>query len=523
MSFSHPSHKRLLPGQQVSTSGEVLAYAASAHPDKTGIICGERSWSFKELNAAANQFANGVLERFAGSPGPVGIMARNSAEYVIAHFGTARTGRATANFPTRCTRADLIRTINLTRPVLLILDAESRAMVEEARDQLEAPPVQLGLEEFAAFLDEQPATPPDLEVDPDGPGSIIFTGGTTGAPKAVLSSHRARAISSMAAVEDFRIDASETAGYSVPLTHTAGLFSWFQPAILAGCTGVIIAKWDTISFMELAERHGISVIFAVPAQLAGLLNRPEFDPGRLKSLKRIVFGGAPIARHMIEKAEALMPWMECHRAYGSSETGHLAVQIKTDRHAAYDGYNQPGGRLEIEIFKSPGTLAAIGEVGEVATRGEHLMSGYMQNPEAQAAFFKSDETQGDWGWMGDLALRHEGYFTLVGRSKHMILSGGMNIYPAELEEILGAHMDVADCAVVGLDDETWGERPVAAIVAAEGAAPDVEALLVHVAAGVSDYKKLRDIFVVAEIPRTAGGKVQVDAVRDICAGLAGGG
>ncbi|MDP6172783.1 MAG: AMP-binding protein, partial [Rhodospirillales bacterium] len=142
MSFSHPSHKRLLPGQQVSTSGEVLAYAASAHPDKTGIICGERSWSFKELNAAANQFANGVLERFAGSPGPVGIMARNSAEYVIAHFGTARTGRATANFSTRCTRADLIRTINLTRPVLLILDAESRAMVEEARDQLEAPPVQ---------------------------------------------------------------------------------------------------------------------------------------------------------------------------------------------------------------------------------------------------------------------------------------------------------------------------------------------------------------------------------------------
>ena len=368
---------------------------------------------------------------------------------------------------------------------------------------------------FWDFIQGQPEASPGIAIDPEQHGSIIFTGGTTGRPKAVLSSQRARAISAMAAVEDFRIEPDTIAGHPVPFTHTAGLFSWFQPSVLAGCTCVIVPKWDPELFMELCETHGINVIFAVPAQLVTLLDHPEFEPERLRSLQMIAFGGAPLARSLIERAEDAMPWLECARAYGSTETGHLAAQRKADRVAVYDGFNQPGGRLEIEIFKEPGVVAEVGETGEVATRGGHLLTEYLNDEAANKEFFKTDITDGDWGWMGDLAIKHEGYFNLVGRSKHMILSGGLNIYPAELEDILIGHPEVADCAVFGIDDATWGEIPAAAIVTS-GNGIDEDAVMDFVAQGVARYKRLRKVFVVDEIARTAAGKARIDQIKEQC-------
>ena len=498
----------------------MLAYPANRWPDRIGIIDGDGRWTFAEIDRLANRFANALIDRLEVEPGPVGIMNANSIEFVIAHFGTSRSGRYSVNFPTRCTVDELAHAIGLAAPAVMVVDDGAAVLVSQAIQGMEKIPLVLPTqgatgEDFWSFIEAGSERDPGVPIDPEGPGAVIFTGGTTGRPKAVLSSQRARAISAMAAVEDFRIKGESIAGYSVPFTHTAGMFSWFQPAVLAGCTGVVIPKWDPAEFMQLTETHGINVIFAVPTQLATLLDHPEFKPEKLRSLQMIAFGGAPLARSLIERAEQQMPWLECARAYGSTETGHLAAQRRDDRDAVYDGFNNPGGRLEIEIFKEPGVVAGLGETGEVATRGAHLMTRYLDEDEAYADFFKSAETNGDWGWMGDLAVKHEGYFSIVGRSKHMILSGGLNIYPAELEEILIRHPAILDCVVFGIEDDTWGELPAAAVVS-DGSDTSEEQLLEFAAQGVARYKRLRRLFFISEIPRTAAGKARIESVREEC-------
>ena len=523
MHFSHPGYLPLQSDQEISTTGEILACAARRFRDKIGLIDGPGRWTFGELDALANQFANALVNTLAADDGPVGIMGKNSVEYAITHFGTARTGLHTINFPTRCTEDELLHVIDLTRPAALITNPEYDEIVNAACKRCGISPLRLSMgaersdagADFWQFLLDASDALPDIPVDPDASGSVIFTGGTTGMPKAVLASQRARAVSAMAAIEDFRMETTQVAGFSVPFTHTAGLFSWFQPAVLAGCTGVLIPKWDPESFMELTGQHGINVIFAVPAQLAKLLAHPAFDPERLRSLKRVVFGGAPLSPALIQRAEDAMPWMECARAYGSTETGHLAAQIKSDREVVFDGYNQPGGRLQIEIFKEAGVVAEIGETGELATRGPHLMTGYLDDETAQEEFFKTDTTDGQWGWMGDLAIRHDGYFTLVGRRKHMILSGGLNIFPAELEELLSSHPQIADCVVFGTEDSVWGELPAAAVVANAGNI-DEQGIMDFVAERVARHKRIRKIYVLDKIPRTVAGKAQIHLVKELC-------
>lgn len=525
MDLSHSSHKRLAPGQHVATSGEILRYAATTFGDKIGIVDGERQWTFAEVDGLANRFANAVESELAGTDGRVGIMARNSAEYVFAHFGIARTGRTGINFPTRSTIDELIRAAALTKPTILVVDGSTTVIASEAMRALAVPSKLVcidrvdtpGMMSFRDFVRDRPATAPSVTVDPDGPGSIVFTGGTTGRPKAALSTQRARAISAMAAVEDFRIDGDVVAGYTVPFSHAAGLFSWFQPAVLAGCTGVIVPRWDPTLLMELTERHRISMIFAVPAQVALLLKHPGFGSAQLKSLTTIVLGGAAAPRELIERTEAALPWLACARAYGSTETGHLAAQIKPDREQAYDGLNQPGGRLEIEVFKAPGVVAEPGEIGEVATRGAHLMHEYLGDVAATAEYFKTGETDARWGWTGDLAMKHAGHISLVGRSKDVIISGGYNIYPAELEEALLTHGDVLECAVFAMPDPTWGELPVAAVVAAS-ATRDADAIMAHVGRQVARHLRVRKIFFVDRIPRTPAGKVQRHILKQHCLG-----
>jgi acyl-CoA synthetase (AMP-forming)/AMP-acid ligase II len=236
-----------------------------------------------------------------------------------------------------------------------------------------------------------------------------------------------------------------------------------------------------------------------------LLEHPDCAPDRLVSLRRIIAGGAeaPGALHMRMKER--LPDVDLVIAYGSTETGHVISQQPRERSVKPGSLGRIGPRYRLKVFTAPGDEAAPGEIGEIATFGPHLLDGYLGEDAETAAYFKSGD---GWGWTGDLGfIDKDGVVTLAGRAKDLIISGGINVYPAEIETPLMTHPDVADCAAFGLPDEKWGELPAAAVVLRPEAQAGERDLIDHAARSLARFKRPRRIFFVAELPRTAGGKI----------------
>ena len=316
---------------------------------------------------------------------------------------------------------------------------------------------------------------------------MTFTGGTTGRPKGAVVSHTARYVSAASTAREHQITEQDVVGVVVPMFHAVGLMIWYQAAILRGCTAVILRKWDPAEFIAATERHGISSVFLVPVQVRDLLRSPAFDRKRLASLKNIGVGGAPTPPGLIEECRAALPHCGYTDHYGQSETGPLTIlkPLDTKEHAGTVG--RPAEGVELRIVDGDGNPVPPGTVGELITRGPYLMEGYFGDEEETARYFR-----GGWGWTGDLGREDEdGYVTLVGRSREIIISGGFNIHPSEVETALASHPAVEDCTVFGVPDDRWGEAPVAYVVRSADVSQDD--LIAHCTHRLARYKRPREI------------------------------
>ena len=337
---------------------------------------------------------------------------------------------------------------------------------------------------------------------------MTFTGGTTGRPKGAVVSHTARFVSAASTAREHQVTAQDVVGVVTPMFHAVGLMIWYQASILVGSTAVIFHKWDPAEFIAATERHRISSVFLVPVQVRDLLRSPAFDRERLASLRNIGVGGAPTPPGLIAECRKALPHCGYTDHYGQSETGPLTILKPRDTEAHAGTVGQAAAGVDLRIVDPDGNPVPPGTIGEVVARGPFLMEGYFEDEEETDRYFRDG-----WGWTGDLAKSEdeEGYIRLVGRSREIIISGGFNIYPAELEAALGSHPAVEDCTVFGVPDERWGEAPVALVVpAAEVSAED---LITHCTSRLARYKRPREIVFVDTIPRTPSGKVQKPPLR----------
>jgi acyl-CoA synthetase (AMP-forming)/AMP-acid ligase II len=292
--------------------------------------------------------------------------------------------------------------------------------------------------------------------------------------------------------------------------HLAGLSSWFYSAMAAGTSVALMPRWDPAAFIAAVERERATMGFLVPTMINGVLNDPGFAPERLASLRLLNYGGAPMPVALLERVFERLPKLRMLDHYGQSEGGALAYRPPERARDKPTSNGIPFACVEMAFFDGAGHRLREGQIGELCVKGPQVCSGYYREPELTKALFTPD------GWLktGDVGYRDtEGFLFLVDRAKDMIIAGGENIYPAEIENALFQHPAVKECAVFGIPDAHWGEVPAAHVVLAEGQKVSPEALADFVAGKIARHKRPRLVKFVDALPKTAIGKVQKNLLR----------
>jgi acyl-CoA synthetase (AMP-forming)/AMP-acid ligase II len=501
-------------------TGDMLRRSAARFPDKPAVIWGEQVLTYAELDRAANRFARALIEECSvAKGGKVAIVSRNRSEYAVAFFGAARSGAVLVNVSVLYAADELAYVLGKADAEILFFEDRFREKVAEVRPRLAKlrRTVVIGAAEagemsFDALIDGRPETAPDVALDERDPFCTTYTGGTTGHPKGVLASHRARDVTAHTVMVEEAIDERDVVAVVTPMFHVAALNIMFQPAILAGATTTLLSQWSPQGFAEMAERDRVTAAFMVPTQVITLLNDPTLEPQRLATWKKLSFAGAPMPdwaqRAMIER----LPAVKLTQIYGQSEMGVVTVLRHWYLPAKLGAVGRQAYNVDVAVVDPDGRPVRPGEIGEVVSRGDNLMIEYYREPEQTRGFWKRDD---GWGWSGDLAtIDEDGFITLVDRSKDMIISGGENIYPKEIETVIYGHEAVLECAVFGIPDDKFGEVPAAYVKLKTGVSAttgEIEALCVE---HLARFKRPRLIRFVEDFPKTPIGKIQKTILKE---------
>ncbi|HEY4411250.1 MAG TPA: AMP-binding protein, partial [Acidimicrobiia bacterium] len=339
------------------------------------------------------------------------------------------------------------------------------------------------------------------------PYRLAYSGGTTGKPKGVMLTTRTE----VAEVTNFLIDLlpdvrpGDVMLHAAPVTHGSGAF--VLPHLVRGATSVIMTKFDAGAFLEMAERTQATATFLVPTMIAMLLQEPNAESAKL-TMRRLCYGGAPIAPTVLQKGLDTFGSVFV-QTYGQAEAPLCITCLQPEDHDRVGSAGRPYTLVEAGVIDDAGEFVGPGVDGEVVTRGQHVMAGYWQRPDATAEAIRPD------GWLrtGDIGRFDEaGFLYLVDRRNDMIISGGFNVYPREVEDVLKSHPAVVEAVVVGLPDEKWGERVAAAVKTNEPVEPSV--LEAFCAERIAGYKRPRRLEVWDDIPLSPVGKVLRRAARD---------
>lgn len=497
-------------------TGDMLRRSAERFPNKPAVLWQGTSLSYAELDSRANRLANALIDDGVIKGTKIGIICRNRPEYATAFFGVARSGGVLVNVSVLYAPDELAYVLDKADvEVLLVEDVfrEKLAPVRAGLAKLKHVHViggDGGQDGFDALLGRGAASAPTVDIGEDDPFCMTYTGGTTGLPKGVLCSHRNRMITAHTVALEEALDERDIVGIVTPMFHVAALNIMFQPAILVGATVTMLSKWSVDAFAAMVRETGMTAAFMVPTQTAMIITDEEFDPAAFATFVKLSFAGAPmpdwVQRALMEK----LPDLKLTQIYGQSEVGvltslrhwHLPERLSSIGRQAYN--------VDVAVVDRDGNPVAPGEIGEIVSRGENVMLEYYNEPEQTQAFFRHG-----WGWTGDVGtIDEEGFITLVDRSKDMIISGGENVYPKEIENVIYTLPQVAECAVFGIPDDKWGEVPAVYLTLKAGQALSEDALVEHCAAHLARFKRPRLVKFVDEFPKTSMGKIQKNVLRE---------
>ncbi|GGV18255.1 fatty-acyl-CoA synthase [Actinomadura cremea] len=499
---------------ELNIAGGIREFARST-PAATALVDGDRRLTFAALGDRSDRVACLLADAGLAPGDRVAVLLGNRLEYVEVAAGAAKAGVAMVPLDPRGTAAEHAALITRSGASGLVADAAYEANVPDLAEDL---PLALSLgaqgwgRPYERALADARAADPRVRVRETDPFCVQYTSGTTGRPKGALLTHRSRVLTMFGCAVDYGLGPGRRTAAIAPMSHGAGFCFAYAGPFLGGRTSML-RRWDPEELLHMIERDRLQTIFLVPAHARTLRDVMEQAPRRhdLSSLETIYFNAAALPVPLKEWVVETFPHVGVHELYGSTEAGIVTNLRPPDALRKAGSVGHPWWMTEVRLLDPAGRDVGPGEPGELFGRSPFTMAGYLDDPEATAAAVRPD------GFLssGDVAVRdEEGFITIVDRTKDMVVSGGTNIYPREIENVLLGCAGVAEVAVVGLPDERWGEAVAAFVVARPGADLDFGALEAAVRARLAGHKAPKVWRAVDELPRNSGGKILKRVLRD---------
>ncbi|MHB9145098.1 MAG: class I adenylate-forming enzyme family protein [Symbiobacteriia bacterium] len=470
---------------------------------------GDVTWSWRQLNERANAAAHLLMEWGIRPGDRVGLLIPNRPEFIQVYFGALKAGAAVVPINAKLTAGEVAHILADSEAAVLIYDPALRAAGEDAASRAGTPRL-LPADELDKLTAGLSTADPDVAVDVADLAELLYTSGTTGRPKGVeITHHAVHSVASMMAYE-IDIRRGDRVLLLMPLTHSAPLNLLMVGAVYAGA-GSVVGEFSPQALLDFTVAERTTHFFGAPVAYLLASRLPQFAGTDLSSAKCWVYGGAPMSREAVRMVQSKFPGALVG-VYGLTESGPNGLALHHEEHGEFAGSIGRGGVVNVEarVVNGAGHDTQADEPGEIVLRAPSLMRGYWRNEAATREVLKDG-----WLWTGDIARRDgHGYIWIMDRKKDVIISGGVNVYPKEVEDALGSHPAVADVAVIGKPHPDWGETVVAVVMLRPGQAVTEEELRAHARDRLADFKVPRLIQFAESVPRNASGKILKHLLRE---------
>jgi long-chain acyl-CoA synthetase len=481
----------------------IVTESAARLPDDPAVRLGDAELSYAELDERSARLATLLREKGLREGDRVGVMLPNVLEFPVAYYGILRAGGVVVPMNVLLKRREIAFYLEDSGAKLLLawhgFADEARGGAEEAGSEL----IEVEPESFAALLAEHEPEAELAATAEDDTAVILYTSGTTGKPKGAelthLNLHRNADVSSRTTCE---IEAGDVVFGGLPLFHSFGQTVSMNASLMVGACLTLVPKFDPVEALETIQRDGVTHFYGVPTMYGALLHHPERESYDTSTLRQCITGGASMPVEVLRGFEEAFGAIVLE-GYGLSETSPVSSSNHPGMERKPGSIGTPLEGVEMKVVDEDDDEVAQGEVGEIVIRGDNIMKGYWQRPDAT-----EEAMRGGWFHTGDMARTdEEGYFYIVDRKKDMIIRGGYNVYPREVEEVLYEHPKIREAAVLGVPHDEWGEEIGAAVVLHEGEEIEPEEVSAFVKERIAAYKYPRIVWFLDELPKGPTGKI----------------